>query len=67
MDRGIQLVIWDWQERSKQWLFVNGFTLKQDDGSLIVPQKWKKWPGILSQQYKRPKKEHSRLTGRTMS
>jgi hypothetical protein len=37
MDRGIQPVTWDWSERSKQWLFANGVTLNQEDGSLVVP------------------------------
>ena len=37
MDKGIQPVTWDWPERSKWWLFANGVTLNQTDGSLIVP------------------------------
>jgi hypothetical protein len=37
MDRVIQPVIRDWPERSKQWLFSNGVTLNQEDGSLVVP------------------------------
>ncbi|RLN17003.1 transposon protein, putative, CACTA, En/Spm sub-class [Panicum miliaceum] len=37
MDRGIQPVTWDWLERSEQWLFANGVTLKQEDGTLVVP------------------------------
>jgi hypothetical protein len=35
---GIQPVTWDWLERSKQWLFANGVTLNQEDGSLVVPR-----------------------------
>jgi hypothetical protein len=38
MDRGIQPVTWDWPKRSKQWLFANGVTLNQEDGSLVVPR-----------------------------
>jgi hypothetical protein len=38
MDRGIQPVTWDWSERLKQWLFANGVTLNQEDGSLVVPR-----------------------------
>jgi hypothetical protein len=38
MDRGIQPVNWDWPERSKQWLFANGVTLNQEDGSLVLPR-----------------------------
>jgi hypothetical protein len=30
-------VTWDWLERSKQWLFANGVTLNQGDGTLVVP------------------------------
>ena len=36
MDKGIQQATWDWSERSKWWLFANGVTLNQTDGSLIV-------------------------------
>jgi hypothetical protein len=37
MDKGIQPVTWDWPERSKQWLFTNGVTLNQEDGTLVMP------------------------------
>jgi hypothetical protein len=67
MDRGIRPVTWDWPERSNQWLFANGVTLSNRMVLWSCPQQWKKWPGIWSQQYKRPKKEHSSLKGRTTS
>ena len=38
MDRGIRPVTWDWPDRSKWWLFANGVTLNQLDGSLAVPE-----------------------------
>jgi hypothetical protein len=37
MDRGIQPVTWDWPKRSKQWLFANGVTLNQENGTFVVP------------------------------
>ena len=36
MDRGIRPATWDWPDRSKWWLFANGVTLNQLDGSLVV-------------------------------
>jgi hypothetical protein len=39
MDRGIQPVTWDWPERSKQW-FAIGVTLNEEDGTLVMPNKW---------------------------
>ena len=38
MDRGIRPTTWDWPDRSKLWLFANGVTLNQLDGSLVVPE-----------------------------
>ena len=38
MDRGIRPATWDWPDRSKWWLFANGVTLNQLDGSLVVPE-----------------------------
>ena len=38
MDRGIRLATWDWPDRSKWWLFANGVTLNQSDGTLVVPE-----------------------------
>ena len=38
MDRGIRPVTWDWPDRSKWWLFTNGVTLNQSDGTLVVPE-----------------------------
>ena len=38
MDRGIRPVTWDWPDRSKWWLFANGVTLNQTDGTLGVPR-----------------------------
>ena len=38
MDRGIRPKTWDWPDRSKWWLFSNGVTLNQLDGSLVVPE-----------------------------
>ena len=38
MDRGIRPSTWDWPDRSKWWLFANGVTLNQLDGSLVVPE-----------------------------
>ena len=38
MDRGIRPTTWDWPDRSKWWLFANGVTLNQLDGSLVVPE-----------------------------
>ena len=37
MDRGIRPATWDWLDRSKWWLFANGVTLNQMDGTLVVP------------------------------
>ena len=37
MDRGIRPATWDWPDRSKWWLFTNGVTLNQLDGTLVVP------------------------------
>ena len=38
MDRGIRPTTWDGPDRSKWWLFANGVTLNQLDGSLVVPE-----------------------------
>ena len=38
MDSGIRPTTWDWPDRSKWWLFANGVTLNQLDGSLVVPE-----------------------------
>ena len=38
MDRGIRPMTWDWPDRSKWWLFANGVTLNQLDGTLVVPE-----------------------------
>jgi len=38
MDRGIRPATWDWPDRSKWWLFANGVTLNQTDGTLVVPE-----------------------------
>ena len=38
MDRGIRPTTWDWPNRSKWWLFANGVTLNQLDGTLVVPK-----------------------------
>ena len=38
MDRGIRPVTRDWPDRSKWWLFANGVTLNQLDGTLVVPE-----------------------------
>jgi len=38
MDRGIRPATWDWPDRSKWWLFANGVTLNQSDGTLVVPE-----------------------------
>ena len=38
MDRGIRSTTWDWPDRSKWWLFANGVTLNQLDGTLVVPE-----------------------------
>ena len=38
MDRGIRPTTWDWPDRSKWWLFANGMTLNQLDGTLVVPE-----------------------------
>ena len=38
MDRGIRPTTWDWPNRSKWWLFANGVTLNQLDGSLVMPE-----------------------------
>ena len=38
MDRGIRPVTWYWPDRSKWWLFANGVTLNQMDGTLVVPE-----------------------------
>ena len=38
MDRGIRPTTWDWPDRSKWWLFANGVTLNQLDGTLVVPE-----------------------------
>ena len=38
MDRGIRPATWDWPDRSKWWLFDNGATLNQTDGTLVVPE-----------------------------
>ena len=38
MDRGIRPATWDWPDRSKWWLFANGVTLNQLDGTLVVPE-----------------------------
>ena len=37
MDRGIRPATWEWPDRSKWWLFANGVTLNQMDGTLVVP------------------------------
>ena len=37
MDRGIRPATWDWPDRSKWWLFANGVTLNQTDGTLVLP------------------------------
>ena len=37
MDRGIRPKTWDWPNRSKWWLFANGVTLNQTDGTLVMP------------------------------
>ena len=37
MDRSIRSATWDWLDRSKWWLFANGVTLNQLDGTLVVP------------------------------
>ena len=39
MDRGIRPATWDWLDRSKWWLFANGVTLNQTDGTLVVPER----------------------------
>ena len=36
MDRGIRPATWNWPDRSKWWLFANGVTLNQLDGTLVV-------------------------------
>jgi len=36
MDRGIRLASWEWPDRSKWWLFSNGMTMNQTDGTLVV-------------------------------
>ena len=38
LDRGIRPATWEWLERSKWWLFANGVTLNQLDGTLVVPE-----------------------------
>ena len=38
LDIGIRPTTWDWPDRSKWWLFANGVTLNQLDGSLVVPE-----------------------------
>ena len=38
MNRGIRPATWDWSDRSKWWLFANGVTLNQLDGTLVVPE-----------------------------
>ena len=38
MDRGIRPTTWHWPDRSKWWLFANGVTLNQLDGTLVVPE-----------------------------
>ena len=38
MDRGIRPTTWDWPNRSKWWLFANGVTLNQLDGTLVMPE-----------------------------
>ena len=38
MDRGNRPATWEWSDRSKWWLFVNGMTLIQLDGTLVVPE-----------------------------
>ena len=38
MDRGIRPMTWDWPDRSKWWLFTNGVTLNQLDGTMVVPE-----------------------------
>jgi len=38
MDRGNRPATWEWSDRSKWWLFVNGVTLIQLDGTLVVPE-----------------------------
>ena len=38
MDRGIRPTTWDWPDRSKWWLFANGVTLNQLDGTFVVPE-----------------------------
>ena len=38
MDSGIRPTTWDWPDRSKWWLFANGVTLNQLDGTLVVPE-----------------------------
>ena len=38
MVRGIRTATWDWPDRSKWWLFANGVTLNQLDGTLVAPE-----------------------------
>ena len=38
LDRGIRPATWEWPDRSKWWLFANGVTLNQTDGTLVVPR-----------------------------
>ena len=38
MDRSIRPATWEWPDRSKWWLFANGVTLIQLDGTLVVPE-----------------------------
>ena len=38
MDRGIRPATWEWPDRSKWWLFANGVTLNQTDGTLVMPE-----------------------------
>ena len=38
MDRGIRPTTWDWLDRFKWWLFANGVTLNQVDGTLVMPE-----------------------------
>jgi hypothetical protein len=53
--------------KTKQWLFANGVTLNQEYGSLVVPPIMEELARNLVVEIQEGKKEHSRLTGRTMS
>ena len=47
MYKRIQPGTCDWPDRSKWWLFANGVTLNQEDGSLVMPQHMQEVAHIL--------------------